>query len=222
MANVPATELVLTMCASSPGCSRILGTNARTPWTGPMRFTPSVHSQSVSGVSTSGEAVSTPALLHSRCTALNASYARAASSSSDSREETSARTPMASPPSSRTSLATRAAWPSSTSPSTTRIPAAWQAWASPSPMPLPPPVITATRPSSCSIAAFPPPAGYPPHPGRLRQQAHSRRTPSGELSRRAVQATASRAIESMASRISVASRGSMPSSATPVLTDRNS
>ena len=140
----------------APSAARIRGTKERTQWTAPKRLTPKVQRQSSSGVSMSGATVITPALLHSRWTAPNASKARSASASTEAGSATSVRAAIASPPAARTAAATRSASASSMSDTATRMPASLQARARASPMPEPPPVITAARPSSCSMT---PPSG---------------------------------------------------------------
>src|SRR5205823_13168451 len=57
----PAIDAVLTMCASSPPAN-IRGTNARTPWMTPHRFTSMTHCQSASECSCTAPMTATPAL----------------------------------------------------------------------------------------------------------------------------------------------------------------
>ena len=68
----PAIDTVFTTWPSVPAAS-MRGTNARTPCTMPMTFTPSVHSKSASVHSHIRPPWNTPALLHSTCTAPNVS-----------------------------------------------------------------------------------------------------------------------------------------------------
>ena len=68
MANRPAIDAVLTTCPGSPEAS-MRGTNALTPWITPQRSTPITHCQSSSDCSQAAPRVTTPALLHTTCTA---------------------------------------------------------------------------------------------------------------------------------------------------------
>ena len=93
------------------------------PWITPWTFTPSTQLQSSPEVPTSGLKTCTPALLQSRRTSPNSSYARDASAATEAGSETSVRTAIASPPASRSSEATRSASSSWMSATTTRMPA---------------------------------------------------------------------------------------------------
>src|SRR5690348_12697103 len=76
--TTPASDDVLTMWPGSPPAI-IRGTKDLMPWMIPHTLTPSTHSQSAAVRFQSTPAWKTPALLHSRCTAANVSFVRAAS-----------------------------------------------------------------------------------------------------------------------------------------------
>src|SRR5438132_12565492 len=100
-ATRPATEAVFTMCASV--CCISNGTQARTPWITPHRFTPITHSQVDSGTSHDKPPPPTPALLQKTCTPEKRSTAAAANASICAGSVTSVTIPSTSAPASRSS-----------------------------------------------------------------------------------------------------------------------
>ncbi len=124
-----------------------------TPCTTPMRLTPIVHSHTASGASTMPPPP-TPALLHTTWTAPNAESARSRTASTSAATATSATTPTAATPAASSSATVAASGASSTSASASRMPSEANRRARARPIPLAPPVTTATR--SCSSRIEPP------------------------------------------------------------------
>ncbi len=113
----------------------------------PHRLTPRTHCQSRSVWVQIGPSTATPALLCTTCTAPNEDNAAAASASTDSATETSVQTPTTEWPAAESSdsvLSSASCW---TSAMTTRMPCSAKRVATARPMPLAPPVTTATFPS---------------------------------------------------------------------------
>src|SRR3954467_12657337 len=143
-----APEPVFTMCPSPSSIMR--GTKLRRPFITPKRLTPTSQRKSSSEKSQMRPTGETPALLHSRCTAPKVSKAKSASSCTWSASDTS--TGLNAAVSCGSSEAIASARSPFTSATTTRMPSAAHARANEAPIPLPPPVITATLPSSsCSM-----------------------------------------------------------------------
>src|SRR5215470_3741689 len=141
----PAMEAVLTTCPSV-SCFSISGTKVRMPCTTPHKLTPNPHSQFCNGwVQDGPKPPPTPALLQTICTAPNVSRVFCARVSTDSAFATSVTTPNTDAPFARISSSARRSAPSSTSASTIFIPAAAKRSAIARPIPLAPPVTTATR-----------------------------------------------------------------------------
>ena len=155
--SMPAIDDVITTCAGSP-CSISRGTNARTPWIGPQRFTPSTQAQSASVRCHDTPAWNTPALRQTRCAPPNVSKAAAASASTAAASLTSVGTASVSAPSAATSAAASSSTAASMSAITTRMPSRAAVRDSPRPIPLAAPVITATFPAKSSIT--PPSLGF--------------------------------------------------------------
>src|SRR3954447_8501846 len=124
----------------------MIGTKLWTPWITPHRFTPSSHFQSEMVHCQISPPVATPALLWSRWTAPKASTARCASASTSSDFETSVATVRTSAPSLPNSFPATSSAPGSISARTIFMPAEAHRPATALPMPLAPPVITATFP----------------------------------------------------------------------------
>src|SRR4051794_39168022 len=141
-------DAVFTMCPKF--CSTMRGTNVEQPWITPKRFTPSTQSQS-SGGAVATVPPATPALLQTMCTAPNSSSVRSASACTSPGAETSVGTPITWAPSAARSATVAASTGSSMSASTSWTPSAASRWAMARPMPLAPPVITATRPAKSCI-----------------------------------------------------------------------
>src|SRR5439155_15162002 len=150
----PPTEAVFTTCADSPRASH-RGTNARQPFTTPYRFTPSSQSQSSLRNSWIAPPCATPALLNRTSAVPKRSNAASASASRSPGSVTSLRTAIAGVPAASSSRASFCAGASSTSASTTRMPCSAHARAMPAPIPLAPPVTTATRPERSSMPGPP-------------------------------------------------------------------
>src|SRR5215472_13572711 len=140
----PAIEAVLT---TWPGWrwAIIRGTNASMPWITPHRLTPITHSQSWWVADSSPPCTVTPALLHSTWTAPHCEKARSARACTSARRVTSVRALMASPPTPLTAATVPSMPASSTSATTMRAPARARHRHSARPIPLAPPVTTATR-----------------------------------------------------------------------------
>src|SRR5438094_381140 len=119
----------------------------------PQTFTAKSHSASRSGVSITGASAPTPALLQRTSTRPKAAQARSASASTDARSVTSHATPMLRTPARASSAAASLARVASTSATTTLAPRAARARAIPRPMPLAPPVTTATLPATSMEAS---------------------------------------------------------------------
>ena len=83
--SIPAMDAVLTICPCQAGsalaASSIMGVNSRTPWTTPIRLTPSTHSQSASEFSQIKPPEPTPALLNTKLGAPKRSRTAPASAS---------------------------------------------------------------------------------------------------------------------------------------------
>src|SRR5262245_20505523 len=148
----PATDAVFTTWPPSP-CSRMRGTKLRIPCATPSRFTPTSQLQSPAALSASGPCVSTPALLQTTSMRPKRASTRSAAASREAGSETSASMPSASAPFAASASPACARARPSTSSSASFIPAPGNAGAIPRPIPLAPPVITATRPSSFSMLA---------------------------------------------------------------------
>src|SRR5579884_379532 len=148
----PASEAVFTTWPSP--CSMKRGTKARMPFTTPKRLTPSTHFQSVSVTSHIGPPMPTPALLCTTCTAPKFDTVWAARASTAPGSDTSVGTPSTDvPPDASSSTATFSPG-SSMSASTSRMPSAAARRATARPIPLAPPVTTATLSrSSCTTPA---------------------------------------------------------------------
>ena len=133
------------------------------PWITPQRFTPSTHRQSASVWSTISPPPPTPALLQRTCAVPKRSRTASASDCTDAASLTSVSTPTT-----PSSAAVASSGAFSTSAMTTCMPSSTKRAAIARPMPLAPPVTTATRPSSsrtrqyryCS-ALYGPPGGTP-------------------------------------------------------------
>ncbi len=138
------------MCPSP--CSWSSGRKVRTPWITPQRLTPSTHSQSASETDSKAPPEPTPALLHTTWTAPKASRAERRISSTCSAFETSATTVTTSTEDGRPAAAAARA-PPSTSASTSFMPSVAKRFARARPMPLAPPVTTATLPDRSSIVS---------------------------------------------------------------------
>src|SRR5262245_19894210 len=118
----------------------------------PSTFTESVYSQSPIVCSASGPTrASTPALAHTRFTPPARATISFAAAASESAEVTSTPMPNALPPAAAISAATASALVRRRSATATVMPSAPKVRAMPRPIPLPPPVTTATRPLSSSI-----------------------------------------------------------------------
>src|SRR4029079_7344367 len=102
--NPPLPDVVFTTWHSSPLASSV-GTNASIPFTTPITLTSSDHRQSLTWCSQiwPSEPEAIPALLHTRCTAPNASSVASRNASTDSSDVTSVTTPITSRPWSRSS-----------------------------------------------------------------------------------------------------------------------
>src|SRR6185436_2113907 len=148
----PAIDAVLTMCPGT--CWAIIrGTNVSMPWITPQRLTPTAHSQSRWVADSSPPQRATPALLHSTWTAPISANARSASAWTCSSRLTSVLTATAALPARATSATVSAIPASSRSATTTRAPSRAKARESARPIPLAPPVTTATLPPKLSIAS---------------------------------------------------------------------
>src|SRR4029450_11426039 len=133
------------MCASG-ALARSAGRNAPTAFTAPITFTESVYSQSPIVWSSSGPTrASTPAFAHSRFTPPACATISLAAARSDSTDVTATPNPSARPPLDSISEATALAFDGWMSATATVIPSAPSVSAIPRPIPLPPPVTTATR-----------------------------------------------------------------------------
>src|SRR5579883_780239 len=117
----------------------------------PQRLTPRIHCQSARLLPQTVVPPPTPALLKSKCTAPQVSYAFCASASTSSAFETSVCTASTSAPLARISSPACLRAPASTSASTTFMPSCALFSASARPMPLAAPVTTATFPWKSSI-----------------------------------------------------------------------
>ena len=144
-------EAVLTTWPSP--CSISSGTKVETPWITPHWLTPMIQRQSSSENSQMGPPVPMPALLWTRCTAPKRSSARSRSSRTEAASDTSVTTPMASAPCPVSSPSASLSGPSSMSAMTIFIPSAAAFSATARPMPLAPPVITATFPCRSSMGS---------------------------------------------------------------------
>src|SRR5882672_6085423 len=103
--TTPATDAVLTMCAST-SCSIMIGRKVRCPWATPIRLTPIIQDQSSSVLSQHGRPpAATPALLHKTCTAPYFSSVSAANAATSDGSDTSVTTACTSPPPARNSAA---------------------------------------------------------------------------------------------------------------------
>ena len=120
------------------------GTNVRMPWITPHRLTPNTHSQSARVCSQIGRLQTTPALLQRIWTAPKVSSVCAARSSTSEAFETSVLTARTVAPLALKSASSLTNRSFSTSARTTFMPSAANRSASPLPMPLAAPVITAT------------------------------------------------------------------------------
>src|SRR5262245_8163148 len=141
------------MCPSV-SWSIMIGRNVRTPWMTPIRFTPSTQRQSSRVLLQLGNPlVPTPALLQTTWTAPYLRSVSFASASTCSAFETSVTTPCTSAPASRRAAVVSASGLSSTSLSTTRMPACTNVSHMPRPMPLAAPVTTATFPFTSLMMA---------------------------------------------------------------------
>src|SRR3990172_2359079 len=149
----PAPEAVFTTWHSSP-CAIMMGTNTLTPWMTPHRLTPRTHSQSFTVCCQITPPTPTPALLQSTCTPPKVSTVNLASASMSSPRDTSVRFEATVAPFAFISLSVRSRACCSTSASTTFIPSDAKRSAIARPMPLAPPVTTATLP----LSSFTPPS----------------------------------------------------------------
>src|SRR5262245_40202499 len=130
------------------------GTNARTPLTTPQTFTPHTQRQSSSLMAHVGPVIETPALLNSRCTWPKRSFANAASSSTSEERDTSVTLPATSKPADFRRDTASSSAPASTSASTSLQPSPPNRLANASPIPLAPPVMTATLPLNSCIPSL--------------------------------------------------------------------
>src|SRR5439155_6982763 len=121
-------------------------------WITPQRFTPMTHSQSWWVADSRPPCTVTPALLHSTWTAPHCLNARSARVCTSARRLTSVLTVMASLPASFTAVTVPSIPASSTSATTTRAPARARPRHSSRPIPLAPPVTTATLSRTLSMA----------------------------------------------------------------------
>src|SRR5688572_2568551 len=145
----PSPEEVFITNPSSPDAS-MRGTNDWMPCATPRTLTPNTHSQSDGSVSqTSRLGTPTPALLHRMWQAPCVANTRSASADTEAGSDTSVTTPVTLPPSSWTAFSSAGC---STSAITTFMPSPTKALASALPMPLAPPVTTATRSRNTFIA----------------------------------------------------------------------
>src|SRR5215469_8343809 len=132
------------------------GRNTRMPWMTPHRLTPSTHCQAEIGPSQGSALLSTPALLHTRCTAPNRSTAAIARVCTDASSLTSVRTASVCTPSAAIFRSASSRASCSTSARTMLSPARAKRSASAKPMPLAAPVTTAVLPEVSSMAVSPP------------------------------------------------------------------
>src|SRR5262245_4012681 len=138
-----AIDAVVTTCPPSPWAF-IRGTNVTTPLTTPPRFTPSTQSQSWNVASAMSLKRLIPAFRQTTWTFPKARSVSSAARANASRSVTSKRIACAASPS---SASASSRWSSRMSAIVTRMPAATNDLAIPSPTPLPPPVMKATLPS---------------------------------------------------------------------------
>src|SRR5829696_751695 len=150
----PLPDVVLTTWHSSP-LARSVGTKASIPFTTPMTLTSSDHRQSLTWCSQiwPSDPEPMPALLHTRCTAPNASSVASRNASTDSSDVTSVTTPTTSRPSPRSSAVVWSTSAGTTSASTTFMPSSVNFSTNARPMPWPAPVTTATFPSNSFIGS---------------------------------------------------------------------
>ncbi len=134
----------------------IRGTKARMPFTTPVTFTPKTQRQSFGVVSQIFElGAPTPALLQSTWHAPKRSYTASARASTEASSLTSVRTAVTAAPPVESSPAAAASAGSSMSAMTTVMPWATKALARASPIPLAPPVTTATLPLRSCMCLLP-------------------------------------------------------------------
>src|ERR1700722_8403135 len=152
----PLLDVVFTTWPSSPWASRV-GTNAWMPFTTPITLTSSDQRQSLTWCSHSwpSDPEPIPALLQTRWTAPNRSRVASRRASTDSSDVTSVTTPMTSRPLSLNSLVVASTNAGTTSATTTFIPSVPKRSANARPMPCPPPVTTATLPTTSFISTSP-------------------------------------------------------------------
>src|SRR5918997_6576775 len=148
----PLPDDVLTTWPSSPPAS-IAGTKALMPWITPQTFTSSAQRQSLSVWShiRPSAPAPTPALLHRTWTAPWASSVASRSASTEAKSATSVTTPATSNPSSRRAATVASRTGASTSASITFMPSRAKRSPMARPMPLAPPVTTATLPARSAI-----------------------------------------------------------------------
>ena len=137
-------------------CSIMSGTNVEMPWMTPHWLAPRIQRQSSSLKSQIGPPSPTPALLWTRCTAPKRSSAWSRKARTEAPSDTSVTTPMASAPRAASSPSASFRGPSSMSAMTIFIPSVAARSATARPMPLAPPVITATLPCRSSTRMLPP------------------------------------------------------------------
>src|SRR6478736_4219967 len=152
--NPPLPDVVFTTWQSSPLASSV-GTNALMPLTTPITLTSSDHRQSLTWCSQicPSEPDPIPALLHTRCTAPNASSVASRKASTDSSDVTSVTTPTTSRPWSRSSPVVCSTNAGTTSASATFMPSSVNRSTRARPMPWPAPVTTATFSLNSFIAS---------------------------------------------------------------------
>ena len=138
-----AMDAVLTMCPDPWATRR--GTNAEIPWSTPQKSTAMIHSHSTRSNSQAGRFLPTvPALLQTTSTRPNSLTVRSASALTSSAEVTSVLTAITRPGEPASRPAESASEPSSMSDITTFRPTFANCSHSANPMPLAPPVTTAT------------------------------------------------------------------------------
>src|SRR6476660_3592601 len=173
-ATRPATDAVFTTYPCD--CCIRIGTNARNPWMTPHRLTPRTHSHVASGASHERPPAPTPALLHATWIAPKRSTAASASACTCAPSETSVTRPSTCAPDASSFATASASAGASMSPRTTFMPSAAKADASEKPIPLAPPVTTATRPSNSRTSV----AVHVGFEGTLHRHAEGRRLLLGQ------------------------------------------
>ncbi len=148
----PAIDAVLTMWPLPR--SSMAGRNAFTPWITPQRLTPSVHSQSARSIAEIDAPPATPALFITTSAGPQADVQASRSPSTDAHSATSHGTASTSPPAAAMAAAVSSSGGCSMSATTTLIPSAANACATARPIPLAPPVTTATLPVSASMTEY--------------------------------------------------------------------